>query len=97
MTCEDQYDYLLEYLPVVLNDLKFAMLQIDSYVPRFQELGLYMAENSMSIFRLDIGELIYSCSGGGMDWEDMEEMTVPVKEDPREKKITSLTIEIIDQ
>ena len=97
MTCEDQYDYLLEYLPVVLNDLKFAMLQIDTYVPRFQELGLYMAENSMSIFRLDIGELIYSCSGGGMDWEDLEEMTVPVKEDPREKKITSLTIEIIDQ
>ena len=97
MTCEDQYDYLLEYLPVVLNDLKFAMLQIDTYVPRFQELGLYMAENSMSIFRLDIGELMYSCSGGGMDWEDLEEMTVPVKEDPREKKITSLTIEIIDQ
>ena len=97
MTCEDQYDYLLEYLPVVLNDLKFAMLQIDTYVPRFQELGLYMAENSMSIFRLDIGELIYSCSGGGMDWEDMEEMMVPVKEDPRENKITSLNREIIGQ
>ena len=97
MTCEDKYDYLLEYLPVVLNDLKFAMLQIDTYVPRFQELGLYMAENSMSIFRLDIGELIYSCSGGGMDWEDMEEMTVPVKEDPRENKITSLNREIIGQ
>ena len=96
-TCEDKYDYLLEYLPVVLNDLKFAMLQIDTYVPRFQELGLYMAENSMSIFRLDIGELIYSCSGGGMDWEDMEEMTVPVKEDPRENKITSLNREIIGQ
>ena len=96
-TCEDKYDYLLEYLPVVLNDLKFAMLQIDTYVPRFQELGLYMAENSMSIFRLDIGELIYSCSGGGMDWEDMEEMMVPVKEDPRENKITSLNREIIGQ
>ncbi len=96
-TCEDKYDYLLEYLPVVLNDLKFAMLQIDTYVPRFQELGLYMAENSMSIFRLDIGELIYSCSGGGMDWEDMEEMMVPVKEDPRENKITSLNREIILQ
>ena len=97
MTCEDQYDYLLEYLPVVLNDLKFAMLQIDTYVPRFQELGLYMAENSMSIFRLDIGELMYSCSGGGMDWEDMEEMTVPVKEDPRENKITSINRKIIGQ
>ena len=97
MTCEDKYDYLIEYLPVVLNDLKFAMLQIDTYVPRFQELGLYMAENSMSIFRLDIGELIYSCSGGGMDWEDMEEMTVPVKEDPRENKITSINRKIIGQ
>ena len=97
MTCEDKYDYLIEYLPVVLNDLKFAMLQIDTYVPRFQELGLYMAENSMSIFRLDIGELTYSCSGGGMDWEDLEEMTVPVKEDPRENKITSLNREIIGQ
>jgi len=96
-TCEDKYDYLLEYLPVVLNDLKFAMLQIDTYVPRFQELGLYMAENSMSIFRLDIGELIYSCSGGGMDWEDMEEMMVPVKEDPRADKIDSLNKEIILQ
>ena len=95
MTCEDQYDYLLEYLPVVLNDLKFAMLQIDSYVPRFQELGLYMAENSMSIFRLDIGELTYSCSGGGMDWEDIE--SNDWVEDPGKNKIDSLNREIIVQ
>ena len=95
MTCEDQYDYLLEYLPVVLNDLKFAMLQIDTYVPRFQELGLYMAENSMSIFRLDIGELTYSCSGGGMDWEDIE--SNDWVEDPGKNKIDSLNREIIVQ
>ena len=95
MTCEDQYDYLLEYLPVVLNDLKFAMLQIDTYVPRFQELGLYMAENSMSIFRLDIGELTYSCSGGSQDWEDIE--SNDWVEDPGKNKIDSLNREIIVQ
>ena len=86
MTCEDKYDYLLEYLPVVLNDLKFAMVQIDSYVPRFQELGLYMAENSMSIFSHDISELTYSCQEH-RDWV----------EDPRADKIDSLNKEIILQ
>ncbi|MDG2341905.1 MAG: DUF885 domain-containing protein [Cytophagales bacterium] len=86
MTCEDKYDYLLEYLPVVLNDLQFAMVQIDSYVPRFQELGLYMAENSMSIFSNDISELTYSCQEN-TDWV----------EDPRADKIDSLNKEIILQ
>ena len=86
MTCEEKYDYLLEYLPIVLNDLKFAMVQIDSYVPRFQELGLYMAENSMSIFSHDISELTYSCQEH-RDWV----------EDPRADKIDSLNKEIILQ
>jgi len=86
MACEEKYDYLLEHLPVVLNDLKFAMVQIDSYVPRFQELGLYMAENSMSIFSHDISELTYSCQEN-RDWV----------EDPRADKIDSLNKEIILQ
>ena len=86
MACEEKYDYLLENLPVVLNDLKFAMVEIDSYVPRFQELGLYMAENSMSIFSHDISELTYSCQEN-RDWV----------EDPRADKIDSLNKEIILQ
>ena len=48
--CEDKINYLLKYLPVVKSDLNLGVSQLESYVPRFQELGLYMAKNSNSIF-----------------------------------------------
>ena len=83
---EEILEYLLKYLPVVLNDLKFAMQQIDTYVPRFQELGLFMAENSISIFRLTVSEFTYAYQEMN-DWE----------EDIRINKIDKLNIEILNQ
>ena len=53
-SCDEKISFLLEYLPVVKNDLKLASKQIIYYVPRFQELGLFMAENSKSIFKDEI-------------------------------------------
>ncbi|MAR85493.1 MAG: hypothetical protein CL869_04775 [Cytophagia bacterium] len=83
---EEILEYLLKYLPVVLNDLKFAMKQIDTYVPRFQELGLFMAENSIPIFRLTVSEITYAYQEMN-DWE----------EDIRINKIDKLNIEILNQ
>ena len=83
---EEILEYLLKYLPVVLNDLKFAMQQIDTYVPRFQELGLFMAENSISIFRLTVSEFTYAYQEMN-DWE----------EDIRINKIGKLNTEIRKQ
>ena len=83
---EEILEYLLKYLPVVLNDLKFAMQQIDTYVPRFQELGLFMAENSIPIFRLTVSEIIYAYQEMN-DWE----------EDVRINKIDKLNTEIRNQ
>ena len=83
---EEILEYLLKYLPVVLNDLKFAMQQIDTYVPRFQELGLFMAENSIPIFRLTVSEITYAYQEMN-DWE----------EDVRINKIDKLNTEILNQ
>ena len=83
---EEIIEYLLKYLPVVLNDLKFAMKQIDTYVPRFQELGLFMAENSIPIFRLTVSEITYAYQEMN-DWE----------EDIRINKIDKLNTEIRKQ
>mgnify|MGYP001411447776 FL=1 len=83
---EEILEYLLKYLPVVLNDLKFAMQQIDTYVPRFQELGLFMAENSIPIFRLTVSEITYAYQEMN-DWE----------EDVRINKIDKLNTEIRNQ
>ena len=83
---EETLEYLLKYLPVVLNDLKFAMKQIDTYVPRFQELGLFMAENSIPIFRLTVSEITYAYQEMN-DWE----------EDIRINKIDKLNTEIRKQ
>ena len=83
---EEIIEYLLKYLPVVLNDLKFAMKQIDTYVPRFQELGLFMAENSIPIFRLTVSEFTYAYQEMN-DWE----------EDIRINKIKKLNTEIRKQ
>ena len=60
--CEDKIEFLLNYLPVVLNDLKNGPLQINSHVPRFQELGLHMAKNSKSIFTQEINNLFNYCN-----------------------------------
>tara|TARA_A100000164_G_scaffold10502_1_gene8922 strand:- start:2078 stop:3754 length:1677 start_codon:yes stop_codon:yes gene_type:complete len=60
--CEDKINYLLKYLLVVKSDLNLGVYQLESYVPRFQELGLYMAKNSNSIFIDEINNLFVSCN-----------------------------------
>ena len=60
--CEDKINYLIKYLPVVKSDLNLGVSQLESYVPRFQELGLYMAKNSNSIFIDEINNLFVSCN-----------------------------------
>ena len=60
--CKDKINYLLKYLPVVKSDLNLGVSQLESYVPRFQELGLYMAKNSNSIFTEEINNLFASCN-----------------------------------
>ena len=60
--CEDKINYLLKYLPVVKSDLNLGVSQLKNYVPRFQELGLYMAKNSNSIFIDEINNLFVSCN-----------------------------------
>lgn len=60
--CEEKVNYLLKYLPVVKNDLNLGVSQLENYVLRFQELGLYMAKNSSSIFIDQINNLFVSCN-----------------------------------
>ncbi len=79
-SCEEKIKFLLEYLPIVKNDLKLAPNQIIYYVPRFQELGLFMAENSKSIFKDEINSFLNQTCVSSL----VEE----------KEKITSLTKEI---
>ncbi|SVB39631.1 uncharacterized protein METZ01_LOCUS192485, partial [marine metagenome] len=43
-TCEEKITFLTEYLSIIQSDLKSGSKQLVEYVPRFQELGLYMAK-----------------------------------------------------
>ena len=61
-TCEEKIIFLTEYLPIIQEDLKRGSKQLVEYVPRFQELGLYMAKNSNIIFDEEINKFFESCS-----------------------------------
>ena len=61
-TCKDKITFLTEYLPIIQEDLKSGSKQLVEYVPRFQELGLYMAKNSNVIFDEEINKFFESCS-----------------------------------
>ena len=61
-TCEEKIIFLTEYLPIIQEDLKSGSKQLVEYVPRFQELGLYMAKNSNVIFDEEITKFFESCS-----------------------------------
>jgi len=61
-TCEEKITFLTKYLPIIREDLKSGSRQLVEYVPRFQELGLYMAKNSNVIFDEEINKFIESCS-----------------------------------
>ena len=61
-TCEEKITFLIEYLPIIQEDLESGSRQLIEYVPRFQELGLYMAKNSNVIFDEEINKFFESCS-----------------------------------
>ena len=61
-TCEEKIIFLTEYLPIIQEDLKSGSKQLVEYVPRFQEVGLYMAKNSNVIFDEEINKFFESCS-----------------------------------
>ena len=61
-TCEEKITFLTKYLPIIREDLKSGSRQLIEYVPRFQELGLYMAKNSNVIFDEEINKFFESCS-----------------------------------
>ena len=61
-TCEEKITFLTKYLPIIREDLKSGSRQLVEYVPRFQELGLYMAKNSNVIFDDEINKFFESCS-----------------------------------
>lgn len=60
--CEEKIIFLTEYLPIIQEDLKSGSKQLVEYVPRFQELGLYMAKNSNVIFDEEINKFFENCS-----------------------------------
>ena len=60
--CKEKIIFLTEYLPIIQEDLKSGSKQLVEYVPRFQELGLYMAKNSNVIFDEEINKFFESCS-----------------------------------
>ena len=59
--CEEKIESLKKTLLLINEDLKYGTRQLNEYVPRFQELGLFMAKNSISIFDIEIQEFINSC------------------------------------
>ena len=61
-TCGEKIIFLIEYLPIIQEDLKSGSKQLVEYVPRFQELGLYMAKNSNVIFDEEINKFFENCS-----------------------------------
>ena len=81
-TCEEKIIFLIEYLPIIKNDLQSGSKQLVEYVPRFQELGLYMAKNSSVIFNVEVKKFLESCNS--------------VSEDNR-NQILSFSSQIIDE
>ena len=61
-TCDEKIKFLVDYLTIILNDLRYGQKQITEYVPRFNELGLYMASNSFEIFENEIPSFLKACT-----------------------------------
>ncbi len=59
--CKEKINFLLTYLPIIKSDLELAPKQLTFFVPRFQELGLFMAQNSSSIFTDEIESFFEKC------------------------------------
>jgi len=79
-TCIEKSQFLLDYLPVVINDLSYGKEQLSEYVPRFNELGLFMASNSNEIFDIEIPNFTNKCSIENSDKLKIISLTKQVKE-----------------
>ncbi|WP_273565991.1 DUF885 domain-containing protein [Maribacter halichondriae] len=55
---EEKMEKLKERLTLVPKQLKNGQEQITQYVPRFQELALFMAENSQKLFNHDLPDFV---------------------------------------
>ena len=78
--CSEKFQFLINYLPVVLNDLKFGIKQISYFVPRFNELGLFMASNSNEIFEKEIPSFINLCLIDDQEKIELTSLTNQIKE-----------------
>ena len=83
-TCEEKLIFLLEYLPVVVKDLEYGKSQITYFVPRFNELGLFMAKSSNDIFDVDIPKFLATCSFKNLDNENIELLLFQINKNLKE-------------
>ena len=83
-TCEEKLIFLLEYLPVVVKDLEYGKSQITKYVPRFNELGLFMAKSSKDIFEVEIPKLLVTCSVKNLDINNVELLLFQINKNLKE-------------
>ena len=83
-TCEEKLTFLLEYLPVVVKDLEYGKSQITKYVPRFNELGLFMAKSSKDIFEVEIPKLLVTCSVKNLDINNVELLLFQINKNLKE-------------
>ena len=83
-TCEQKLIFLLEYLPVVVKDLEYGKSQITKYVPRFNELGLFMAKSSKDIFEVEIPKFLVTCSVKNLDIDNVELLLFQINKNLKE-------------
>ena len=83
-TCEEKLTFLLEYLPVVVKDLEYGKSQISKYVPRFNELGLFMAKSSKDIFEVEIPKFLVTCSVKNLDIDNVELLLFQINKNLKE-------------
>ena len=86
---EDKLDGLKSKLELVPKQLQNAMAQIDVFVPRFQELSLFMAENAMMLFEKQIPEFI-STHKGGSEMEALNDAALASLADFRDWLVNAL-------
>ena len=85
--CSEKFKFLINYLPVVLNDLKFGINQISYFVPRFNELGLFMASNSNEIFEEEIPSFINLCLTNDQEKLELTLLTNQIKDNLNDFKL----------
>lgn len=66
---ENKWPEIKKLLGIMPTQLKHAALQLTNYVPRFQELGLFMAENGRVLFNQELPQFMreYGAPDQGLD------------------------------